>query len=113
MKQHCNSYFTFLLRSICIYIYILDSLNVHSFSVHLVPPIVKSSLSFIHMYVCVYIFIGVLIDQSNFSDAFYWIVGSSSYAFLVFLFWVARTPMICLLLQVKQKNTCVQPRLVC
>lgn len=80
------------------HIYLLDSLNVHSFFVHLIPPIVKNSLSLIHMYVCVYIFIGVLIDQSNFSDAFYWIVGSSSYAFLVFVFWVVSTPMIYLLL---------------
>ena len=84
---------------IYIYIYLLDSLNVHSFSIHLVPPIVKNSLSLIHMYVCVCIhFIGVLIDQSNFSNAFYWIVESSSYAFLVFVFWAASTPMIYLLL---------------
>ena len=47
---------------------------------------------------CVYMFIGVLIDQSNFSNAFYWIVESSSYAFLVFVFWAASTPMIYLLL---------------
>ena len=70
------------------------------FSVHLVPSIVKNSLSLSLPYICmcVYMFIGVLIDQSNFSNAFYWIVESSSYAFLVFVFWAASTPMIYLLL---------------